>query len=681
MTQRKQYRDRGTLRKLEGLWGRGERVLDRLTGAFYNPLYHTGTLAIFLIAVIVLTGAYLTIFYRPGMERAFASVDGMTATWLGSLMRTLHRYASDALIVVSMTHVIKIFLADRFWGSRWLAWVSGWLLMALFWVLGVMGYWLVWDQTSQWLTEYVMGFSNGASVVSFFGGEAASGTFTFFVIVLFLHVFLTVIVGLGLAIHNARLQRTRWWPPRWVWAGSLLVLVLASLLRPAEAGVQADLGQLVGTVELDSWYLGFLPLASLFSAGQFWLGVVLIFLVAMGLPWLMRGGVGTPAVVIDENCTGCVRCEVACPYEAIEMRPRVGPGSDLLAIVEAGLCTSCGLCVAVCPTKAIELPGQRSEGILEGLSAVLAGADAANPPTVLFTCERHLVHGSVPGVGFGDVQVGTTVATSTWTGSEGTERPLVTCLLPCTGMTNVRWMTAATKQGAGAVATLSCPTDDCRFREGPKWPAAAFGRGWLKRSSFAARLDASPGDLRLVRKLLDRVSAGREVKERTPRQRRVEAVRVVGAVIVSTVVLFVVTVLPVRPVTPDHPTGAQLRLAISHRAEVRPGEIDPAFAESLPDNVDVADVVGGERYQVELKVVIDGAAPTEFSYDPAGLRSGGRAFGLETWWLEPGVHHVTVMLRDDGEEWRVTYDANVEFAAGTTVNLAYEPLEDRFVER
>lgn len=679
MTQRKQYQERRTLRGLEALWTRGERVLDRLTGAFYNPLYHTGTLAIFLIAVIVVTGAYLTIFYRPGMERAFVSVDGMTATWLGTLMRTVHRYASDALIVVSMTHVIKIFLADRFWGSRWLAWVSGWGLMALFWVLGVMGYWLVWDQTAQWLTEYVMEFSNGSSVVSFFSGEAASGTFTFFVIILFLHVFLTVIVGLGLAIHNARLQRTRWWPPRWVWLGSLLVLLVAALVRPAAPGVEADLGVLVGPVELDFWYLGFLPLASLFSAWKFWLGLVLIFLVAVGLPWLLRGGVGTPAVVIDDKCTGCVRCEVACPYEAIEMRPRSGPDSLPVAIVEEGLCTSCGLCVAVCPTQAIELPGRTSNVILDELAAALAAADDDAPPTVLFTCERHLVHGSVPGVG-GDDAHGI-VASSTWTDADGTERPLLTCLLPCTGMTNVRWMTAATRGGAGAVATLSCPTDDCRYREGPKWPALAFGRGWLKRSSTAGRLDAAPGDLRLVTKLLNRVSTGTEVKVKTPGQRRREAIRVGGAVLVSTVMLFLVTVLPVQSVTPDHPTQARLRVALAHRGEVRPGEVDPAFAESLPENVDIADVVGGERFPVELRVTIDGEALETISYGAAGIRSGGRAFGLESWWLDPGTHLVKIEIRDDGETWRVAYDATVEILAGRSLNLAYVEGEDRFVQR
>ncbi len=680
MTQRKHYRERRFLRRLEGAWTRGERLLDRLTGSFHNPLYHTGTIAIFLIAVIFVTGVYLTVFYRPGMGRAFASVDGITATWFGAFTRTLHRYASDALIVVSMTHVIKIFLADRFWGSRWLAWVSGWALMALFWVLGVMGYWLVWDETSQWLTEYVMGFSNGASVVSFFSADAPSGTFTFFVIILFLHIFLTVIVGLGLLLHNARLQRTRWWPPRWVWAGILLVLFVAAIVQPVEPGMRADLDRLVGTVQLDSWYLGFLPLASLLSAGRFWLGVVIIFLVAVGLPWIMRGGVGKAAVVIEENCTGCVRCEVACPYEAIEMRPRGGEGSELLAIVEAKLCTSCGLCVAVCPTRAIELPGQTSDSILSELADALAGHGEGDPsPTVLFTCERHVVHGSVPGVGPGEMAG--TVAASSWTDGDGKERPLVACLLPCTGMTNVRWMTAAGKLGAGAVATVSCPTDDCRYREGPKWPATAFGRGWLKRSANAGRLDAAPGDRRLVTALLDRVTNGTEVKEKSAAVRRLEAARVAGAVLVSTVALFAATILPVRHARPVNESDARLRLAIAHRAEVRPGEIDPSMVGSLPDNVDVADVVGAKRYPVDVRVTIDGADPFELSYKPAGVRSEGKAYGLESWWLDVGVHHVLVELRDDGQTWRVAYDSHVSIASGEVLNLAYEEKEDRFVER
>ncbi|MCP4428223.1 MAG: hypothetical protein GY803_27355, partial [Chloroflexi bacterium] len=92
------YARRRVLRAFEKGWSRLERFTDRLTTAGpklapYNPFYHLGTLAIFLLVVLILTGIYLTIFYRPGSDRAFISVVGISATWFGLLMRTSHRYA------------------------------------------------------------------------------------------------------------------------------------------------------------------------------------------------------------------------------------------------------------------------------------------------------------------------------------------------------------------------------------------------------------------------------------------------------------------------------------------------------------------------------------------------------------------------------------------------------------
>jgi dihydropyrimidine dehydrogenase (NAD+) subunit PreA len=56
------------------------------------------------------------------------------------------------------------------------------------------------------------------------------------------------------------------------------------------------------------------------------------------------------ARVIDENCTGCKDCVVACAdggYVAIQMRNKV-------AVVNVEKCDGCGLCYVVCRDSAIE---------------------------------------------------------------------------------------------------------------------------------------------------------------------------------------------------------------------------------------------------------------------------------------------------------------------------------------
>ena len=43
----------------------------------------------------------------------------------GGIMRSFHRYASDALVLVAMLHLLREYLLDRMRGARWLAWFTG----------------------------------------------------------------------------------------------------------------------------------------------------------------------------------------------------------------------------------------------------------------------------------------------------------------------------------------------------------------------------------------------------------------------------------------------------------------------------------------------------------------------------------------------------------------------------
>ena len=53
------------------------------------------------------------------------------------------------------------------------------------------------------------------------------------------------------------------------------------------------------------------------------------------------------AVIVEEDCIGCVKCIAACPVDAI-----VG-AAKLLHTVVAAECTGCELCVAPCPVDCI----------------------------------------------------------------------------------------------------------------------------------------------------------------------------------------------------------------------------------------------------------------------------------------------------------------------------------------
>ncbi len=54
--------------------------------------------------------------------------------------------------------------------------------------------------------------------------------------------------------------------------------------------------------------------------------------------------------IIDENCTGCYRCERACPTNAITM---VGPRKGEIAVVDNDRCIACFRCIDVCDDDAM----------------------------------------------------------------------------------------------------------------------------------------------------------------------------------------------------------------------------------------------------------------------------------------------------------------------------------------
>ena len=321
------YADRKLLRALEKAWSTLEKWLNRATTSQFNPLYHLGTLGIFLLVIITITGIYLTIFYRPGTEAAYESVERISSTALGSLMRSIHRYASNGLLVVALLHALKTFISDRFWDSRWLAWVSGWLLFVFSWLIGTMGYWLVWDLRAQWLTEYLIDTARSAVALTFLGTNVAAATFVIFVIVLFLHIFLPLAILLLVIVHVLRLMRARVWSPRWVMVLSLLALVLVSIWKPTTSAPEADLNRLIQSVELDFWYMSFLPVLDRLGIG-FWLLLGLAIVALSSLAWIYKGKDVGPVIVIDQNCTGCALCSIECPYRAIEMHHRDAETSD-----------------------------------------------------------------------------------------------------------------------------------------------------------------------------------------------------------------------------------------------------------------------------------------------------------------------------------------------------------------
>jgi quinol-cytochrome oxidoreductase complex cytochrome b subunit len=182
-------------RGMRVLFARAEYVFDAGFGRANNPLACLGALGWYFFWIVSATGIYLYIFFDTGITNAYESVEYITNDqwYAAGVMRSLHRYASDALVVVVFLHIIREFSFDRLRGRRFFAWITGVPLLWFLYVCGISGYWLVWDQlaqyiaiaTSEWLDTLPM---FGEPIANNFLNSATLGN-RFFTLMVFIHIF------------------------------------------------------------------------------------------------------------------------------------------------------------------------------------------------------------------------------------------------------------------------------------------------------------------------------------------------------------------------------------------------------------------------------------------------------------------------------------------------------------
>lgn len=92
-----------------------------------------------LLVIEVVTGLLIMASYSPSIASAWASVHFIDQTAAGRLIRGIHHYASQAMIVLLVLHVSRVLLVAGFRKPRELVWVTGLLLIPLVIVWTVTG--------------------------------------------------------------------------------------------------------------------------------------------------------------------------------------------------------------------------------------------------------------------------------------------------------------------------------------------------------------------------------------------------------------------------------------------------------------------------------------------------------------------------------------------------------------
>ncbi len=433
-----------------------DRACNRLYGWRANPLYQSGTIAVALLGVLLITGVWLLLFYR--ISAPYESVAAVTASPVaGNWVRGLHRYASDAALVAVGVHLFRMFAQGRSWGPRALAWVSGVVLLALLFVCGWTGYVMVWDEFGLALAregarvlDALPIFSE--PVVRAFSGERPVAS-AFFFVNLFAHVALPLGLALGLWLHVSRVARTTLLPPRPLMWGVIGLLAAVAIIRPLGMEPQASPFTLPASVTADAFYAFWMPVSRALP-GAVAFGAAAVAFAALALvPTFTRRRTERPAPSsVDESiCVGCRQCVLDCPYEAIQMIPRPGgPGrSDEVARVDPALCVSCGICAGSCAPMGVGPPGRTGRDQLARVREFLRSPERVPGELVVVGCDRAASSLAV-----------------------AAERERATFYpVDCAGSLHTSVIELLVRAGSGGVLVAACPPRDCWNREGPRWLA------------------------------------------------------------------------------------------------------------------------------------------------------------------------------------------------------------------
>jgi NAD(P)H-flavin reductase len=253
-----------------------ESALNNVFGAGLNPFYYLGAISYLMFWIVAASGFYIYAFYDTGVEDAFSSVERLTHEqwYLGGVMRSLHRYASDGMILAGVLHMLRNFVFDRYRNFRWFSWYTGVALLWLIYIAGINGYWLVWDRLAQFLAvasaEWLDFLPIFSSPMARNFLELGSVNDRFFSLLSLIHIGVPLgIFGL-IWIHTQRVPQAKTSPPKPITVGLILSMVALSLFHPALSQGHGDLNSVPFVLNLDWFYLWTFPLLYSWGAAKVW---------------------------------------------------------------------------------------------------------------------------------------------------------------------------------------------------------------------------------------------------------------------------------------------------------------------------------------------------------------------------------------------------------------------------
>lgn len=149
---------------LTQLWQ--EHVGDYMAPKNFNFWYFFGSLALLMLVNQLLTGIWLTMFYNPSADSAFASVVYiMRDVQWGWLIRYMHSTGASFFFIVVYLHMFRGIMYGSHRKPRELIWIFGCLIYLALMAEAFMGYVLPWGNMSYWGAQVIISLFSAIPVI------------------------------------------------------------------------------------------------------------------------------------------------------------------------------------------------------------------------------------------------------------------------------------------------------------------------------------------------------------------------------------------------------------------------------------------------------------------------------------------------------------------------------------
>ncbi len=150
----------------------------------FSLTWGLGGMTALTMLILLVTGIMLMFAYTPSPAQAYYDILNLqTNVWFGQLVRNIHHWSGNAMIVLAFLHFLRVFFTGGFVSPRQFNWVMGMILLLLTVAANFTGYLLPWDQLAYWaitvgtgLVEYIPLVGKWIQTVILGGPEVGAAT-------------------------------------------------------------------------------------------------------------------------------------------------------------------------------------------------------------------------------------------------------------------------------------------------------------------------------------------------------------------------------------------------------------------------------------------------------------------------------------------------------------------------